>query len=393
MKKIHLFLLTLLMLLTISLSSCDINNTVTIYDINGEEITISGSIYEDYVIGHNNRYGYIFNSGESTDVSRQLTRYLGEYNGGYYFSYTSVYILAVEVHENIAGICFRYGTGTSRIFYLYDKVLYALNEAYEHLLISKEELLRVYTDFNSILFECKDNYHYSDLGTYLEDKVEFNKDVDENNIVPGYIVLKIDNNFVNNDLESYFKNNSYAYSVNSTDITLSFSHQLNYETIVMKLNEELDLDELEILANQLLEEDLFKEVEVLTKDYSVEELDDTQIIFDFDNVDTSLYNSPDDLLIDIKPSMINYNYQAYFSGKTFEVNGSTVKVFYRGFVDADTFVIRIEYNYYADIYALNPGYNSILYFQRCKLLADELYKLDFVKQVYPVSKGQSFPEY
>ncbi len=203
--------------------------------------------------------------------------------------------------------------------------------------------------------------------------------------------MKIDNNFVNNDLESYFKNNSYTYSVNSTDIILSFSHQLNYETIVMKLGEELDLDELEILANQLLEEDLFKEVEVLTKDYSVEELDDTQIIFDFDNIDTSLYRFANYLLIDIKPSMINYNYQAYIIGKTFEINGEEYKVYYHGFIDADTFVITIHDSFYEDLYELDLEYNAIEYYLRNKLMVDELYKLDFVKEVYPRPIDQSLP--
>ncbi len=382
MKKLSIIIFSLLMLLTVCLSSCD--STVTVYDINGEEITISKSIYDEFVIGYKNRFEH------DREYENSSLTYLGEYQGGYYFSSVHNAVLAVGVTENIVDIQFEYGDPNGIIYYLFDEVLYALNEAYEHLLLSKAEIERLYdyvylkwtVERSGIISSRTD---FLSFGTYLEDKVEFNKDVAEDKIVSGYIVLKIDNNFVNNDLESYFKNNSYAYSVNSTDITLSFSHQLNYETIVMKLNEELDLDELEILANQLLEEDLFKEVEVLTKDYSVEELDDTQTVFDFTNVDNDLYSSPFYLFIDIKPSMINYNYQAYFSGMTFEIDGEEYKVYYYGFVDADTFVITISDSFYS-------GYSTDAeQYLRDKLIADELYKLDFVKQVYPLPKGQSLP--
>ncbi len=67
-------------------------------------------------------------------------------------------------------------------------------------------------------------------------------------------------------------------------------------------------------------------------------------------------------------------------------------MYYYGFIDANTFVITIHPDFYVDLYELDLGYNALEYYLRNKELAEELYKLDFVKQVYPVSKGQSLPD-
>ena len=53
--------------------------------------------------------------------------------------YINVEIAQIVV-ENIVDIQFEYGDPNGIIYYLYDGVLYTLNEAYEHFLLTKDEI-------------------------------------------------------------------------------------------------------------------------------------------------------------------------------------------------------------------------------------------------------------